>query len=102
MNCVTLETFPDIPLSTTPSKRNSNEFLENVTIQELIASGNFGEVLKGKWQGIEVALKKTKKDHNKEFLNETKILKEVRHPNVVTFFGIYKSKDKSLYMVFQI
>lgn len=87
-------------LNNTSDKSNDREekHLEIISstkleIGELIGSGGYAEVFQGKWQGIEVAIKKLnvkKLPHNLEqdFKNEAYILANCRHPSIVGLFGI--------------
>jgi hypothetical protein len=66
--------------------------ISNVEIEQALGAGNFGQVFKGKWAGNLVALKKLKDMSKlKEFLDEAKLLKELKHPHMVQFFGIFNS-----------
>jgi len=72
----------------------------DVVLGERIGRGNFGEVFKGYWHGTVVAIKKTKipsvatKEELAEFLEdferEARIMRTIRHPNVLQFLGICK------------
>eukprot|EP01118_Nematostelium_gracile_P010641 TRINITY_DN36_c0_g2_i8.p1 TRINITY_DN36_c0_g2~~TRINITY_DN36_c0_g2_i8.p1 ORF type:complete len:852 (-),score=196.69 TRINITY_DN36_c0_g2_i8:116-2638(-) len=54
---------------------------------DLLGSGDFGQVYYGQWRGIPVAIKKFKMD-NKQFREEIAIVKNLRpHLNVVQFYG---------------
>ena len=71
--------------------------LSDVKLGEVIGTGAFGEVYKGKWNNIDVALKSTKGQDLQEFQNELKIIFETRHPNILQFFGVYfKSEDNPM------
>ncbi|KAK8463117.1 hypothetical protein SEVIR_1G323600v4 [Setaria viridis] len=59
---------------------------------EEIVIGSFGEVYRGEWHGTEVAVKKFLQqdlsgDALEEFRTEVRIMKRLRHPNVVLFMG---------------
>jgi len=91
--------------SPTPSPSSSREeedlYLEDITLGNSLGGGAFGEVFEGEWQGVvKVAVKKL---HNREgleeFLMEAKLLKSLRHPNVVSLFGIFMSPEKQPYIV---
>ncbi|XP_052142440.1 probable serine/threonine-protein kinase SIS8 [Oryza glaberrima] len=65
---------------------------EEITIGERIGLGSFGEVYRGEWHGTEVAVKKflqqdISSDALEEFRTEVRIIKRLRHPNVVLFMG---------------
>ena len=56
-----------------------------------IGTGSFGKVYKAKWHGTNVAVKKT---HDvpthatvKEFAAEIRLMRDLRHPNIVLFLG---------------
>ncbi|KAL0397300.1 UNVERIFIED_CONTAM: putative serine/threonine-protein kinase SIS8 [Sesamum calycinum] len=59
---------------------------------EDITLGSYGEVYRGDWHGTEVAVKKfldqdITGESLEEFKSEVRIMKRVRHPNVVLFMG---------------
>jgi serine/threonine protein kinase len=57
-------------------------------------------VYKGIWQGItEVALKQLTTSESEALLNEIKLLKEFNHPNIVRYFGVYKSPKNMFVMM---
>ncbi|CAN6280009.1 unnamed protein product [Urochloa humidicola] len=65
---------------------------EEIAIGERIGLGSFGEVYRGEWHGTEVAVKKFLQqdlsgDALEEFRTEVRIMKRLRHPNVVLFMG---------------
>lgn len=94
-------------------------YLENVTIDNKIGSGNFvslkkkqiescnyfvmfeqGAVYHGELDGHDIALKKITGSNEYENLKkEAGILKEFRHPNIVKYFGLYKAKSGDEYIV---
>lgn len=62
-----------------------------ITDRKQVGSGSFGTVYKAKWHG-EVALKKLKvanpsKEQLDSFKNEVRVLKRLRHTNIVLFMG---------------
>lgn len=69
--------------------------IQNVVVQEKLGSGNFGSVYKGIWnEKTLVALKKLNSSENiQQFLSEAKMLQQLRHPNIVQFFGIFLHDD---------
>eukprot|EP00252_Welwitschia_mirabilis_P020620 TRINITY_DN5089_c0_g1_i2.p1 TRINITY_DN5089_c0_g1~~TRINITY_DN5089_c0_g1_i2.p1 ORF type:complete len:920 (+),score=235.47 TRINITY_DN5089_c0_g1_i2:638-3397(+) len=65
---------------------------EDITLGERIGLGSYGEVYRGEWHGTEVAVKKfldqdISGDALEEFRSEVRIMKRLRHPNVVLFMG---------------
>eukprot|EP00262_Sarcandra_glabra_P015068 TRINITY_DN4568_c0_g2_i1.p1 TRINITY_DN4568_c0_g2~~TRINITY_DN4568_c0_g2_i1.p1 ORF type:complete len:416 (+),score=87.76 TRINITY_DN4568_c0_g2_i1:48-1250(+) len=65
---------------------------EEITLGERIGLGSYGEVYRGDWLGTEVAVKKfldqdITGDALEEFRSEVRIMKRLRHPNVVLFMG---------------
>ncbi|RUS78099.1 hypothetical protein EGW08_014143, partial [Elysia chlorotica] len=63
-----------------------------------IGTGNFGEVYKGVYQkSLEVAVKTCKdtltEDQKIKFLQEGRILKQYKHPNIVRYIGIAAQKQ---------
>ncbi|KAL4578815.1 hypothetical protein LXL04_014946 [Taraxacum kok-saghyz] len=65
---------------------------EDITLGERIGLGSYGEVYRGEWHGTDVAVKKFLDQHITtesldEFISEVRIMKRVRHPNVVLFMG---------------
>lgn len=65
---------------------------EDITLGERIGLGSYGEVYRGDWHGTDVAVKKfldqiITTESLEEFKSEVKIMKRVRHPNVVLFMG---------------
>ncbi|KAF7834557.1 putative serine/threonine-protein kinase SIS8 isoform X1 [Senna tora] len=65
---------------------------EEITMGERIGLGSYGEVHRGEWHGTEVAVKKFLDqdiygESLEEFKSEVRIMKRLRHPNVVLFMG---------------
>ncbi|KAL5726729.1 hypothetical protein ACHQM5_009743 [Ranunculus cassubicifolius] len=65
---------------------------DEITLAERIGLGSYGEVYRGDWHGTEVAVKKfldqdISGDALEEFRSEVRIMKRLRHPNVVLFMG---------------
>lgn len=81
-------------------------FLRDVTIDdaEIVGCGSYGTVLKAKWYGTNVAVKKLHdiffKSQNtpelssgilRNLARELNILIQLSHPNIVQFYGVYKA-----------
>ncbi|KDP41141.1 hypothetical protein JCGZ_03632 [Jatropha curcas] len=65
---------------------------DEITLGERIGLGSYGEVYRGDWHGTEVAVKKfldqgISVESLEEFRSEVRIMKRLRHPNVVLFMG---------------
>jgi hypothetical protein len=65
---------------------------EEITLGERIGIGSYGEVYRGEWRGTEVAVKRflnqdISGEALEEFISEVRIMKRLRHPNVVLFMG---------------
>eukprot|EP00249_Psilotum_nudum_P022893 c28683_g2_i1 orf=478-3393(+) len=65
---------------------------EEIILAERIGLGSCGEVYHGDWNGTEVAVKKFldqdfSGDALKEFISEVRLMRRMRHPNVVLFMG---------------
>ncbi|KAL4563307.1 hypothetical protein LXL04_027347 [Taraxacum kok-saghyz] len=63
-----------------------------LTVGSRVGIGFFGEVFRGKWNGIEVAIKvlleqEVTAENIEDFCNEISILSRLRHPNVILFLG---------------
>ncbi|KAG9311062.1 kinase-like domain-containing protein [Chiua virens] len=60
-----------------------------------LGSGSFGNVYKGSYLGIDVAIKEVLPSNNydvaKYFEREWRLMKEARHPNVVLYLGLSKA-----------
>ena len=72
-------------------------FLVTYRLGELIGSGQFGDVYKGKWysggeEETVVAVKTLKENSNDgnkiKFLQEAAIMGQFKHPNIVCMYGI--------------
>ncbi len=65
---------------------------EQIQEGEQIGMGSYGIVSRGKWKGVDVAVKRFVKQslderHMLEFRAEIAVLAELRHPNIVLFIG---------------
>ncbi|XP_022923956.1 probable serine/threonine-protein kinase SIS8 isoform X1 [Cucurbita moschata] len=65
---------------------------EEISLGERIGLGSYGEVYRGDWHGTEVAVKRfldqdISGETLEEFKSEVRIMKRLRHPNVVLFMG---------------
>jgi ankyrin repeat protein len=80
---LTLEAFAD--------KHWQIDYLD-LEFGEVVGKGYFGEVRRGTWKGIQVALKYIYRDLQKTkekqmFLKEIAILSKLRHPNIINLLG---------------
>ncbi|KAH9502181.1 hypothetical protein Btru_070318 [Bulinus truncatus] len=71
---------------------------DDIELKMKIGTGNFGEVYKGIYKkNIEVAVKTCKdtltEDQKIKFLQEGRILKQYKHPNIVRYIGIAAQKQ---------
>ena len=69
---------------------------------QIIGKGNFGNVYKGIWQStINIAAKSLKDISNEnEFIKEANIMIKLKiHPNIVSFFGLYKDEENILFII---
>eukprot|EP01018_Ginkgo_biloba_P004723 Gb_28014 [translate_table: standard] len=69
---------------------------EDINLRDRIGLGSYGEVYRGEWHGTEVAVKKfLDQDISgaalEEFRSEVRIMKRLRHPNVLLFMGAVTS-----------
>jgi len=77
-------------------------YVKDIQIQEKVGGGAFGQVYKGTWAGTSVvALKKLSNPSSvnsaREFEAEMKVLRNLRHPNVILLYGLYM-EDKVPYI----
>ena len=82
-----LRTMPE-----TPGIQKDEISYDDIEFGQKIGEGGFGEVFKGMLWGQEVALKKSiakgiKEKQKEEFKWEVQIMRNLRHPNIVTFLG---------------
>ncbi|GLC38611.1 hypothetical protein PLESTB_000452300 [Pleodorina starrii] len=75
-----------------PSYRDLEIPPEELTFQNRIGIGSYGEVYRGTWRGTEVAIKRFLEQNLspvtiKEFRDEVMIMSKLRHPNIVLFMG---------------
>jgi len=73
--------------------------VHDVQIGEEIGRGAFGQVLKGRWQGVDVALKTIPNDQMRELLEEARVLQSLRHPNVVMFWGLFSANSANYIVI---
>ena len=100
------ESPKDVPKSASIELSNrtvkSMGLIKEVKILEKLGGGKFGEVFLGEWNTVSVALKKLRSQESlSEFEKEADVLRQLRHPHVLQFFGIYK-QDFDYYMVTEV
>eukprot|EP01118_Nematostelium_gracile_P008088 TRINITY_DN2660_c0_g1_i1.p1 TRINITY_DN2660_c0_g1~~TRINITY_DN2660_c0_g1_i1.p1 ORF type:complete len:616 (-),score=150.97 TRINITY_DN2660_c0_g1_i1:141-1988(-) len=77
-----------------------SRYLDNIVIGKSIGEGAFGKVYRGVWlKSIHVALKTLKDEIEAGVSKEIELMKKFRHPNIVSYYGIYQDLDKGLYIV---
>ncbi|KAF8584461.1 kinase-like protein [Ramaria rubella] len=68
-----------------------------------LGSGSFGNVYKGSYLGIDVAIKEvlpsSEYDVAKYFEREWRLMKEARHPNVVLYLGLSRAPDGRIFII---
>ncbi|KAG6845154.1 hypothetical protein H0H87_012950 [Tephrocybe sp. NHM501043] len=68
-----------------------------------LGSGSFGNVYKGEYLGIDVAIKEVlpskEYDVGKYFEREWRLMRECRHPNICLFIGLSRGPDGRVYIV---
>ncbi|PRP85913.1 putative LRR receptor-like serine/threonine-protein kinase [Planoprotostelium fungivorum] len=75
--------------------------LANVKMGNIVGAGNFGDVYRGTWNGVEVALKGIReKDNLIKFKEEIRLLHKLNHPNVVRLWGLHDNGSQ-IFMVLQ-
>jgi serine/threonine protein kinase len=74
--------------------------LQDITIEERLGGGNFGDVYRGTWQVTTVALKKLTHETG-AIDNEIKVLKGLNHVNIVRYFGVHVSPANETYIVME-
>lgn len=68
---------------------------DEVELHELIGEGSFGQVWRGRWSGLDIAVKILRQNVlevggefvQAEFEREIEFMQRTRHPNIVRFFG---------------
>lgn len=60
---------------------------------DFLASGGYGDVFRGVWEGAQIAIKRfskrsLSKKAIKDFIKEVEILNQLRHPNIVYYLGL--------------
>ena len=70
--------------------------LHGIKVGNVIGSGQFGQVYRGDWNSTQVALKSVLNDNIEEFLQEMNLIIEIRHPNVLTLFGLYEYQNQPM------
>ena len=79
-------------------------FLFQLTINERVGVGSFGEVFKGRLWGTDVAIKKLKTleitpEDLEDLQREISILATLRHPNMILYIGASSKKGQELCIV---
>eukprot|EP01119_Soliformovum_irregulare_P004849 TRINITY_DN1599_c0_g1_i2.p1 TRINITY_DN1599_c0_g1~~TRINITY_DN1599_c0_g1_i2.p1 ORF type:complete len:405 (-),score=104.66 TRINITY_DN1599_c0_g1_i2:15-1229(-) len=78
-------------------------FITGIKVGDKIGAGAFGDVRQGTYNNTNVALKQLKSmDHLNDITAEADLLTTLRHPNIVSFFGLFNSEDQEQYMVMEL
>eukprot|EP01105_Mastigella_eilhardi_P026738 TRINITY_DN7867_c0_g1_i1.p1 TRINITY_DN7867_c0_g1~~TRINITY_DN7867_c0_g1_i1.p1 ORF type:complete len:718 (-),score=127.24 TRINITY_DN7867_c0_g1_i1:717-2597(-) len=73
----------------------ADNFLSCIEIGDVLGTGGHGCVFKGLWQGTtSVALKELNLETTNDFFNEVTLLKSLRHPCIVQYYGLYLHNDR--------
>ncbi|XP_063896265.1 serine/threonine-protein kinase pelle [Helicoverpa armigera] len=68
------------------SYKELEEATDNWSEHNLLGSGGFGQVFKGEWKHLTVAVKRLHNDRSRELLNEL-TLNNARHDNILPLYG---------------
>ncbi|KAL7722480.1 Tyrosine protein kinase transforming protein SEA [Entamoeba marina] len=89
------------------SKTKFNEITENIstseiTCEEIIGKGSFGDVWRASWRGQQIAVKlipleKVQKGSIIQMTKEVQLMRSLRHPCVLQFFG--SGMDKNFLLI---
>jgi len=83
-----------------------------IVLIERVGKGSYGEVFKGSWRGTEVAVKKLpyyfqqledkvqQKQFLESFIQETQLMKTLRHPNVIQLYASFSQPEVMIVMEF--
>eukprot|EP01122_Echinamoeba_exundans_P015392 TRINITY_DN728_c0_g1_i1.p1 TRINITY_DN728_c0_g1~~TRINITY_DN728_c0_g1_i1.p1 ORF type:complete len:721 (-),score=143.90 TRINITY_DN728_c0_g1_i1:2567-4729(-) len=76
----------------------------DLLVGDVIGKGFFGEVRRGAWKGVDVAVKSIYRNlgtdkEKQRFYKEVLILSQLRHPNIITLFGFVRKDDGAIMMV---
>ncbi|KAG2393789.1 hypothetical protein C9374_003553 [Naegleria lovaniensis] len=85
------------------NRKNQPSFIipiEKLTVVKKIGEGGNGVIYLAKWLNLDVAIKSLKTSDDQEFEKEALILSNLRHPNVVPFYGLCIT-EHSRYIVTQ-
>jgi len=95
---------PPQPPLVSPRKNKDmwNINFSELTFENVIGTGKYGEVSLGEWLGTPVAIKKlleNDEDTNGLVDRELQILKEIRHPQIVQFLGVSRNNDNETHII---
>ena len=99
----------DYSMEESTSKSNSRHShvipMDEITFEKRIGDGGFGTVFKATWKKTTVAVKSVSVGYNttqedlNEFEQEAILLSSLKHPNIITFYGISLSENRNLMVV---
>lgn len=71
---------------------------------DFLGRGGYGEVFKATWDGYPVAVKRFGrkciiKKSIIDYVKEVQIVSQMRHPNIITFYGVSFDEHQHYYMI---
>jgi hypothetical protein len=75
--------------------------LDGVVLRNIIGGGSYGQVYAAKWQGCTVAAKCSRDFDRADIMAEVAIIAQLRHPSVVTFYGVWRNNDQRAYLIME-
>ena len=86
--------YADLPLK----DNQSTDVKIKVDLQLKVAESATGDIWRGTWKGIDVAVKYPKSETAKETLQSFELMKSLANPNILRVLGLF-SKNQSAYVV---
>lgn len=73
----------------------------SLTEEHQLGCGGYGKVYSGHYLKTKLAIKKTKKPTNEEFMKEIFIISKYKHPNIPRFIGITEDKKSKISLLLE-